>query len=257
MPRALITGASSGIGREYAIQLARAGCDTVLVARREERLQELAAQLREIGVEADILVADLAEDAGLQAVCDRIRSDPCCDLVINSAGYASRAMVKDIDMTKLVPMLRINIEATVATSVAALNRMSEEGRGTIINMASGTVFRQMPGNAGYGSSKNFVTAFTRHMQAEAAETGVKVQLLIPGIVATEFHDVAGAELAKYPPEFVMKAEDLVAASLNALKRGELVCIPSVPDIADWDAYVAAEAKVAENASRDRPAERYS
>lgn len=256
MPRALITGASSGIGREYAMQLARAGYELVLVARREKRLHELAAQLREIGVEAEILAADLVDDAGLRTVCDRIASNPFCDLAINSAGYANRAMIKDIDMAELVAMLRINIEAAVAISVAAMKRMSEEGRGSIVNIASGTVFIRMPGNAGYGSSKSFISAFTRHMQAEAAQTDVKVQLLIPGIVATEFHDVAGTGMSKYPSEWVMKAADLLAASLDALKRGEAVCIPSLPDIADWDAYVAAEGKVAANASRDRPASRY-
>ena len=134
--------------------------------------------------------------------------------------------------------------------------MTAEGSGAIVNVASGTVFMQMPGNAGYGSTKNFVMAFTRHMQVEAQASGVQVQLLIPGVIATEFHEVAGADLSRYPPERVMQAGDLVAASLKALEMGEPVCIPSLPDIADWDSYVAAEQRLMPNVSRNRVAERY-
>jgi short-subunit dehydrogenase len=115
---------------------------------------------------------------------------------------------------------------------------------------------QVPGNAGYGSSKNFVMAFTRHMHAETAGTRLQVQLLIPGVVDTEFHAVAGATLANYPPQIVMQAEDLVSASLRALELGEPVCVPSLPELRDWEAYVEAERGLQQNVSRDRPAERY-
>ena len=115
---------------------------------------------------------------------------------------------------------------------------------------------QIPGYAGYAASKNFVMAFTRHMQVEAEGTGVRVQLLIPGVVATDFHAVAGNDLTNVPPERVMSAEDLVVASLRALEMDEAVCIPSLPDPGDWQAYVDAEARIAANVSRDRPAARY-
>ncbi|TFI58506.1 SDR family oxidoreductase [Sphingomonas parva] len=256
-PRALVTGASSGIGRVYAEHLARTGHDLILVARRADRLQALADALaQEHRIEIEVLPADLGESDGVETVARRIEAGARIDMLINNAGYAARARVAELDFAALEAMLRVNILALARLSQAALKRMIEVGRGTIINIASGTVFMQMPGNAGYGASKNFVTAFTRHMQVEAAGTGVRVQLLVPGVIATDFHEVAGNDLANFPPERVMSAEDLVVASLRALELGEEVCIPSLPDMAAWDAYADAEAGVAANVSRDRIAPRY-
>ncbi len=260
---ALITGASSGIGRAYAEQLARSGYNLVLVARRADRLQALADELQQAqGTVAEVLPADLGTDAGVRAVTERIeqgngiQGTPLA-LLINNAGYAVRGTVADLDPPSLDAMLRVNILALSQLSHSALRRMIAVGRGAIINVASGTVFMQMKGNAGYGASKNYVTAFTRHMQVETEGTGVEVQLLIPGLVATEFHAVAGNDMESFPPERVMSAEDLVRASLQALEQGERVCIPSLPDITDWENYVAAERVVAANVSRNKSALRYN
>lgn len=256
-PRALVTGASAGIGRLYAQHLARTGHALVLVARRADRLEELAASLREAhGVDVEVLPADLASDDGVQRVVDRLGADPMVDMLVNNAGYAVRGRVAELDADATDAMLRVNVLALTRLSIAAMGRMVAAGRGRIINVASGTVFMQMPGNAGYGASKNYVMAFTRTMQAEAAGTGVQVQLLIPGVIATDFHEIAGNAIANFPPERVMSAEDLVVASLRALEMDEQVCIPSLPDTADWDAYVDAEKTLAVNVSRDRPAARY-
>ena len=256
-PRALVTGASSGIGRVYAEHLARTGHDLVLVARREDRLQALAAELAEAhGVDAEVLAADLATPDGVDRVAARIETGEAIDMLINNAGFASRGLVAELDVAALETMLRVNVIALSRLSQSALARMREAGRGTIINIGSGTAFMQMPGNAGYGASKNYVMAFTRHMQLEAAGSGVRVQLLIPGVIATDFHAVAGNDLANFPAERVMRAEDLVVASLRALEMGEEVCIPSLPDIADWQAYAEAEAGIAAQVSRDRIAPRY-
>nr|WP_294810935.1 SDR family NAD(P)-dependent oxidoreductase [uncultured Sphingomonas sp.] len=255
-PRALVTGASAGIGRNFAEHLARTGHDLVIVARREDRLRELAEELAAATqADVEVLAADLGSDAGAAAVAARIAAGGV-DMLINNAGYATRGRVAELDPDALDAMLRVNILALSRLSAAAMKAMTAAGRGTIINIASGTVFMQMPGNAGYGASKNYVMAFTRHMQIEAAGTGVRVQLLVPGVIATDFHEVAGNDLANFPPERVMQADDLVVASLRALEMDEPVCIPSLPEIRDWDNYVAAEALVAKNCSRDRPAARY-
>lgn len=255
-PRALVTGASAGIGRSFAEHLARTGHDLVIVARREDRLRALAEELG-AATQADIevLAADLGSDAGAAAVAARIAAGGV-DMLVNNAGYAARGRVAELDADALDAMLRVNVLALGRLSAAAMKAMTAAGRGTIINIASGTVFMQMPGNAGYGASKNYVMAFTRHMQIEAAGTGVRVQLLVPGVIATDFHEVAGNDIANFPPERVMQADDLVVASLRALEMDEPVCIPSLPEIRDWDNYVAAEALVAKNCSRDRPAARY-
>ncbi len=255
-PRALVTGASAGIGRNFAEHLARTGHDLVIVARREDRLRALAEELgAATQADVEVLAADLGSDAGTAAVAARIAAGGV-DMLINNAGYATRGRVAELDPDALDAMLRVNILALSRLSAAAMKAMTAAGRGTIINIASGTVFMQMPGNAGYGASKNYVMAFTRHMQIEAAGTGVRVQLLVPGVIATDFHEVAGNDLANFPPERVMQADDLVVASLRALEMDEPVCIPSLPEIRDWDNYVAAEALVAKNCSRDRPAARY-
>jgi uncharacterized protein len=255
-PRALVTGASAGIGRSYAEHLAHTGHDLVLVARREDRLRALADTLSaDIDVSVEIIAADLGTDAGVATVAARIDRGGI-DMLVNNAGYAARGRVAELDSDALEAMLRVNVLALSRLSAAAMRSMIAAGRGTIINVASGTVFMQMPGNAGYGSSKNYVMAFTRHMQAEAAGTGVRVQLLVPGVIATDFHAVAGNDLANFPPERVMQADDLVVASLRALEMDEPVCIPSLPDVRTWDNYVAAEALVAKDCSRDRSAPRY-
>jgi short-subunit dehydrogenase len=256
-PRALVTGASSGIGRVYAEHLARVGYDLVAVARRADRLHELATTLGEAhGADVEVLAADLGTAEGLALVSERIGRGAPIDMLVNNAGYAVRGLVAELDPNALETMLLVNVVALSRLSHAAMARMVGNGRGTIINIGSGTMFAQMPGNAGYGASKSFVAAFTRHMQSEAAGTGVRVQLLVPGVIATDFHEIAGNSIGRFPPERVMSAEDLVVASLRALELDEPVCIPSLPDIVDWDGYVAAEHKLWGNVSRDRAAARY-
>lgn len=256
-PRALVTGASAGIGRVYADHLARTGHDLVLVARRAERLEALAAALSEAHrIDAEVLPADLGSRVGIEAVARRIEDGSPIAMLVNNAGFAARALVSELDFEAMEAMLHVNVLALARLSASAMKRMIPAGKGTIVNIASGTAFMQMPRNAGYGASKSFVTAFTRHMQAEAAGTGVRVQLLVPGVIATDFHEVAGNSLANFPTERVMTAEDLVVASLRALEMDEAVCIPSLADAAAWEDYVEAEARVAADVSRDRIAGRY-
>ena len=255
-PRALVTGASAGIGRCYAEHLARTGHDLVLVARRADKLEEVAGLLRAEGADVEVLPADLSTDEGVARVVERIERDPAIGLLVNNAGYAARGRVAELDADATAHMLRVNVIALTRLTIAAMARMSAAGHGRIINVASGTVFMQMPGNAGYGASKNYVLAFTRTLQTEADGTGVRVQALIPGVIATDFHEIAGNAIGNFPPERVMQADDLVVASLRALEMDEPVCIPSLPDMRDWDAYVEAERRLVPNVSRDRPAERY-
>lgn len=255
MPTALVTGASAGIGKSFAEQLARRGYDLVLVARRVDRLQSLADSL-DVACSVEILPADLETELGISLVERRIADGAFVDLVVNNAGFASRGTVSGLDIGAFERMLRVNVLALARISSATMRRAGRDRRAQIINVASGTVFMQMPGNAGYGASKNMVMAFTRHMQVEAQDTRVHVQLLIPGVIATDFHAVAGADLSRFPPERVMQADDLVLASLQALETGEGVVIPSLPNARDWQLYVEAERSVAQNVSRDRVAERY-
>jgi uncharacterized protein len=256
-PRALITGASSGIGKVYAEHLARSGHHLVLVARRTEILEAIALQLKQDhGVDVEVLAADLAQAEGVARVAERLENGTPIDLFINNAGYAVRGKVGELDPDTLTTMLQVNIIAVSRLAHSAMARMKAIGHGSIINIASATAFILLPGNAGYGASKSFVMAFTRHMQLEAAGTGIQVQLLVPGVVATDFHENAGTQLSNFAPERVMSADDLVFASLRALEMGELICIPSLPDLKDWEAYQAAERAMAPNLSHDHIAQRY-
>lgn len=255
--RALVTGASAGIGLSYAEHLARTGCALVLVARRRDRLETLATRLREAyGVEVEVLVADLVDPADVARVAERLGIEPGIDLLVNNAGYGVSGQVGGLDPAALAQMIQVNVVALAQLSHAAMKRMRVAGRGRIVNVGSSTVFAPLAGNAGYGSTKNFVTAFTRAMQVEAEGSGVEIQLLVPGITATEFHDVAGRDLTNFPPEMVMQVDDLVVASLRALEMGEAVCIPSHPDTTLWANYVEAEAACWADASHDKPAPRY-
>lgn len=257
LARALITGASAGIGRAYAEQLARAGLALVLVARRADRLEALAGELRQAnGIDVEVLPADLASDDGVARVVARLGAAPAIDLLVNNAGYAERGPVGAFDAAATDAMLRVNVLALTHLSNAAMAQMRAAGRGGLINVGSGTMFMQLPGNAVYGASKNYVAGFTRTLQAEAEGSGVHVQLLVPGVIATDFHAIAGNAISNFHAERVMQADDLVAASLHALWNGEAVCIPSLPDVALWDAYVAAERELVGQVSRDRPAARY-
>ena len=259
MPTALITGASSGIGRLYALKLAERGHDLVLVARREDRLRDLAAEIAAAhGMKAQVLPADLESEEGIARVEQRIAQGEKLDLVVNNAGYAARGLVAQLDGPAFERMLQVNVVALVRLSSAAMRRMAAEGSGAIVNVASGSVFAKIPGNAGYGASKAFVISFTRYMQAEAEAEGkgVFVQLLIPGIIATDFHEVAGADVSRFPPHMVMDAEQFVTGAVRGLEFREPVCIPAMPDLAEWEAYAAAEGRLLPNVSRDRIAERY-
>lgn len=252
-PIALITGASAGIGAEFARQFAARGHDLVLVARREDKLCEIAAAL---DTASEILAVDLETDEGLAVIESRIAKGAPLAVLVNNAGFAARGRVDALDPGRLTAMLRLNVIALARLSHAAMQRMAGDGAGRIINVGSGTAFMQIPGNAGYGASKSFVTAFTRHMQAEAVGTNVAVQMLVPGVIDTEFHAVAGTSIDRHPADRVMSVTDLVAASLNAMDRGEAVCIPSLEDVALFDAWTRAEAGVAANVSRNQSAARY-
>ncbi|KQM97594.1 SDR family NAD(P)-dependent oxidoreductase [Sphingomonas sp. Leaf25] len=256
-PAALITGASSGIGLSFAHHLARTGHDLILVARREDRLRAIAEELSaEHSIDIEVMVADLADPDDLDLVEERLQDGEPVSLFVNNAGFAAFGKVGEGDREDMTDMLLLNVVAFSRLADAAMVGMQRAGQGTIINVGSGTLFTKLPGYAGYGATKAYVAYYTRVMQVEAKDSGIRVQLLIPGVTATDFHAVAGHSVDDFPPERVMEADDLVVASLRGLELGEAVCIPSLPDSADWDALEAAEARIAPNASRDKVAARY-
>lgn len=254
---ALITGASSGIGTVYADRLARRGHDLILVARNRERLDALATRLAEdAGRSVDVVVADLNDKADLARVEQVLRTDAAISVLVNNAGIGSTAPLLDANVDAMVRMIELNVTALVRLTYAIVPDFVKRGGGTIVNIASAMAIWPELLNGVYGGTKAFVLAFSLSLHKELAERKVRVQAVLPGATATGFWDVAGTPLERVPRERVMESEDLVDAALAGLDQGELVTIPSLPDVAEWDAYEAARQQMIPKLSLSAPAERY-
>jgi uncharacterized protein len=258
-PLALVTGASAGIGQSFAVELAHAGHDLIVVARRRERLETLAARLGAAHqAKVEILVADLATPAGVDAVAARAAAAPL-DLLINNAGFGGYRRFLDLDPKVADELLTVHIRAVVQVSRAALPGMVERKRGGVINVASllaysGTVTEAFfPARAVYAGAKAFLVTFTEILANELADTGVRAQVCLPGIVATEFHQVQGMDLSKLPR---MTADDVARASLAGLRLGEVVCVPGMEDASPLQKIAEAERAAMANARSTTPASRY-
>jgi short-subunit dehydrogenase len=221
---ALITGASAGLGAEYARQLAAAGTGLILVARRLDRLETLAGDLRsKHGVAVEVFPADLSTPESVAAVEGRIAASPTLDLLVNNAGFGGRTGFVRSETNDHMAMLRVHIEATVRLTKAALTGMISRGYGAVINIASVAAFSPFSG-ALYSGTKAFLVMFSENLQAELKDKGVLVQALCPGMTHTEFHEIAGIDKAIVPKPFWMKAEEVVRISLRRLGRGP-ICVP--------------------------------
>ena len=256
---AIVTGASSGIGRVYADRLAARGYDLVLVARREDRLRQIAADLQQrFPVRAEVRVADLSQPAGVQAVTERIAGDPTVSLLVNNAGFSALKPLGQTPEDVITSMIALNITALTALSKTALVEFSKRGSGTIINVGSGAGFAPYPGIPVYGATKAYVYLFTQSLQSEVEGTAVRVQLVLPGAVVSEGWDVAGGgDLDPLPESIVMSTEDCVDAALSGLDQGERVTSPSLHDESALRDYDAAAAKLLQAMFDARPAPRYS
>jgi short-subunit dehydrogenase len=223
---AIVTGASAGIGRAYAERLARDAYDLVLVARRRDRLEELAARLAGAhGRRVDVMAEDLTERDGLRAVEERIEKEPTLDLLVNNAGFGTAGEFADLDRDGEEREIRLNVLALTRLSHAAVRAFRPRGHGTIINVSSLAGFQPAPYDAVYGATKAFVNSFSQALAEELRESGVRVQVLCPGFTRTEFQEVAGVATQNIPDFAWMSSEAVVAASLESLRRGDLLCIP--------------------------------
>ncbi|HVW21350.1 MAG TPA: SDR family oxidoreductase [Opitutaceae bacterium] len=220
-PLALITGASAGIGAVFARRLAQRGHDLILVARREDKLAELARALEAAhGVRCEVLAADLVADEGQARVAGRIAAVPL-DLLVNNAGFGSRGYFHQSDLAGQERMHRLHVLATVRLTHAALGGMVARGRGGIINVSSVAGFFATPGGASYSATKAWMNTFTEGIWLELRALGspVKVQALCPGFTHTEFHDVLGVDRAKVAGPLWLSADFVVDRSLQGLDEG--------------------------------------
>ncbi|AWB92418.1 SDR family NAD(P)-dependent oxidoreductase [Aeromicrobium chenweiae] len=229
MTLALVTGASSGIGKAYAQRLGAQGHDLIVVGRRRERLEELAESLPDVKVR--VVTADLSTDDGVDSVAEIAAAEPLT-ILVNNAGVAHYKPLSELPADEARELVHVKEVAPTMLTRAALPGMLARGTGTIINVAGMIAFSGpadpsvMPRRAVYTGTLAHAVAMSQTLSAELQGTGVRVQVVCPGVVATEFHTVQGMDLSAVPR---MSADDVVTASLRGLDLGEVVTAPGVED----------------------------
>jgi short-subunit dehydrogenase len=225
---AAITGASAGFGSVFARKLAARGYDLILIARRRDRLQQLAAELSSAhGIAAEPLVADLANLDDIEALAARLAAEPRLSLLVNNAGFGTRGLFHETPVETQAAMHRVHIAATMRLSHAALRSMVPRNEGAIVNVSSVAAYIRGAANVSYCATKAWINAFTEglYLDLRAAGSKVGVQALCPGFTYTEFHDAMGVDRGIAPKWMWMNADYVVDASLAALPSRKLFVIP--------------------------------
>ena len=254
---AVITGASSGIGAIYADQLASRGYDLILVARNRERLSAVAKRVSEdTGRSVEIIVADLGDRADLAQVEQVLRKDAKITLLINNAGVGVPTPFLAAGIEKIAQMIELNVTALVRLTYAVMPAFVERANGAVINISSALGIAPELLNGVYGGTKAFVLAFGLSLHKEFSGRGIRIQTVVPGATATDFWELSATPLNGLPAEVVMNADDMVEAAIAGFELGEIITIPSLPDVADWETYEAARQNLIPKLSLSSPAGRY-
>jgi uncharacterized protein len=240
---AMVTGASSGIGEAFAERLAKDGWDLVLVARRRDRLEEVAARLAgEHRISARVAEADLADHDQLEALCAEAAETPL-GMLVNNAALAHYMPFSELPAGPARELVQLNVLAPVLLTRAVLAGMIEQSKGAVINVASLLAFSgsweapHLPQRAVYAASKSFLVTFTQILAGEVRDSGVRVQVVCPGLVRSEFHSRQGLDMSAVPR---MEPAAVVDASLLDLERGVVVSIPGSDDETAHDGVAAAQ-----------------
>jgi hypothetical protein len=224
---ALVTGASSGIGAEFCRQLADR-CDRIIATgRRDDRLRQLAAELAD-RCEVVTVAADLATLEGRIRVIEALRQRGPVDYLVNNAGFSTLGKFAGLELDAQQDMVRVHIDATLALCRAAIPYMAASGRGYIVNVSSVAAFVPFARSAVYGATKAFLNHFSEALQAEVADSGIKVQSLCPGFTRSEFHArdaMKEFDTGRVAAEQWMEAPEVVSASLAALEREAVIVVP--------------------------------
>ena len=222
-PATLITGASAGLGVEFARQCARRGEEVVLVARRADRLEALAA---EIGAKAHVIAADLTEPrAGTKVVGEIIARGMWVRTLINNAGFGLRGRFDELPLARQLEMIDLNVRALTNLTFVVINDMVLKGGGAILNVASTAAFQPGPKMAVYFATKAYVLSLTEALHEEWKDRGIKVSALCPGPTRTEFGDVAGIRTLGQFERLAMDAGPVVRAGLEGLDANRAIVIP--------------------------------
>ncbi len=225
-----MTGASAGIGAAIATELADRGHGVTLVARREERLRDLASELEEKGVRAEVIGADLVDSDGRDTLAEEISKRGLeVEVLVNNAGFGGGDDFAETDREWLLNMVRLNVEAVTDLTARYLPGMVERGQGAVLNVASIAAFQPLPGTANYAATKAYVLSLTEAISSEVRGKGVTLTALCPGPVRTEFTEVAGIEGSeeKLPDVFWMSAKDVASQAVRGLEQGKRVVVPGL------------------------------
>lgn len=258
-PLALITGASSGIGRAYAERLGRDGFDLIVVARRRDRLEDLKHSLESTHeASVEVLATDLSTEDGMGAVEQRA-GDPRLDTVIDNAALAHYMPFLELPPEKAEELVKLNALGPLRLIRAALPGMVDRGHGTLVSIATNLVFSgtaeaaQLPKRAVYAATKAFLFMLVRLLGMELQGSGVRLQVVCPGLVRTEFHTRQNIDMSQRPR---MEPQDVVEASIRGLELGELVCIPGLEETEKLDRRDEAERDLMAAGMRAQLAGRY-
>ncbi|WP_115541379.1 SDR family NAD(P)-dependent oxidoreductase [Xanthomonas campestris] len=254
MTTTLVTGASSGIGAVYARRFAARGHTLVLVARATDRLNALAQKLRtEHAITVEVITADLTDAAQLQGVTQRIGQGQI-DILVNNAGASLSGDLVHADPAALEQLLRLNALAPTLLARAALPGMLARGHGAIVTIASALAVLPEYSPGIYAATKAYVLALSQSLHAEVGKQGIQVQAVLPAATRTEIYARSGMDISRIPD--VMEADALVDAALVGFDRKELVTIPPLPDVGDWNAFEQARMQLAQGFGHAEPALRY-
>jgi short-subunit dehydrogenase len=256
-PKALVTGASGGIGAALALTFAERGYDLVLLARRSDRLEEVAAGAGKLGASRETLVTDLSIPDGLAVAAERAAAGDV-DLLISNAGAAGYAPLRDVSAAEVDALWRLNATAPITLAHAVLPSLLTKGAGGIVTIASllasssGLTAAALPARTLYAAAKSATVAFTRTLATELAGSGVQATVVCPGQVSTEWSGGANRNRRD-----AMSAEDVATATAVAVARGETVCVPGLSGPEALDRLQAAERGLLAGGSRSSLADRYA
>jgi short-subunit dehydrogenase len=224
---AVVTGASSGIGVDFARRLAAGGRPVVLVARRRDRLESLADELRRAHrVEVDVVAQDLAAPGGAAALADAVRGRDV-EVLVNNAGYGIQGRFVEMDPAEVERMIRLNVVALTELTQRFARAMAARGGGFVLNVSSASAFLPTPYVAAYAATKAYVLSFSEALRDELRGTGVSVTALYPGITTTEFNDVAHAKTPAVMGPSILSADAVAAVGLRAMFARRRAAVPGI------------------------------
>jgi uncharacterized protein len=224
---ALVTGASSGLGVDFARELARRGCRLVLVARREELLKQLQGELQAAhGVTAIVMTVDLGDPAAPQMLYDTLKAQGVAvDILVNNAGFGLFGLELEIPWDKTRQMLMLDIVALTHLTKLFARDMVKRGFGRMLQVASIGAYQPSPTYAAYSAAKSYVRSFSQALNFELRHSGVTSTVISPGITATEFLQVSGQKPTAYQRAMMMTSADVAAIGIKAMLKGRYSVVP--------------------------------